>query len=511
MLRREFISSVIALCAAPGFVKASEPQPMPLQTGEGVPFSPEWLLEHAKMLSEGDYVPNPTIPQEWIDLEFDEFRHINFDSRNALWTGQHDVPLRVDVFPTGLYYDRPVNLYVVEDGQAESILFNFDAFRQNDLFPKDLPIDDTLGYSGLRLRGEIEDPGLYTEFAVFHGASYFRAIATGQNYGLSARGLAIDTAEPSGEEFPDFTDMWLEKPKEGETKYVLHALLDSPSVTGVFRFDITPGQPLIMDVSATLFPRVEMKHVGLGALTSMFQFDETNRDRFSDFRGAVHDSDGLLILNGLGETIWRPLANPRELQVSAFQDNGPKGFGLMQRPRDYDDYSDLEAHYHKRPGLWIEPNEDWGAGAVTLVEIPTDREIYDNIVAYWRPKAPLLPGEAHHLSYKMTWGDEPDTGYGSGVRVLNTSFGTRWQGPHEFVIQYEDGENVPADLNDIEAVIRSSAGEVGQGVLQRHPETGGVRLAFTFDPKEAGLAEFRVYLQAGNDPISEVWLYRWTT
>lgn len=288
MLRRDFVSSLVALASAPGFAAASTPdsgkddsvrKDTRLRTGDPVPFSEDWLREHAQALAEADYQDRATIPEEWTKLTFDEFRHLHFDPMNALWTGHHEVPLRLDVFPTGLYYDRAVDIYVVENGQAAPLMFDLDVFRKTDQFP-DLPIDETLGYSGLRLRSELKDPGFYTEFAVFHGASYFRAIATDQIYGLSARGLAIDTAEPTGEEFPDFTAMWLEKPAPDAKRFVLHALMDSPSVTGAFRFEIEPGSPLRMDVSATLFPRVELDHVGLGALTSMFQYDETNRDRF---------------------------------------------------------------------------------------------------------------------------------------------------------------------------------------------------------------------------------------
>jgi glucans biosynthesis protein len=264
-----------------------------------------------------------------------------------------------------------------------------------------------------------------------------------------------------------------------------------------------------MDVEAQLFAREGMDNFGLAPLTSMFLFDETNRDRFSDFRPAVHDSDGLLIRNGGGETIWRPLANPRDLQISAFLDRDPKGFGLMQRARRFGDFADLEAHYHNRPGLWVEPGEGWGSGAVTLVEIPADREIYDNIVAYWRPSAPLEPGQAHRMTYRLTWGADSDQG--SGLRVLNTRMGERDFGPGYIIaIDFEDGPDVPDDLSEVTRLIRSSVGTVSEGVLQRNPETGGPRLAFTFDPGPETLAEFRVQLRRDGAPLSEVWLYRWT-
>jgi len=417
--------------------------------------------------------------------------------------------VRLDVFAPGLYFPHQIEIHVVEDDGARPVLFALDVFDKTDKFPN-LPIDDSLGYSGLRLRAELETPGIFTEFTVFQGASYFRAIGTGEIYGLSARGLSIDTAEPRGEEFPDFRAFWLEKPEPGAGEFVVHALLDSPSITGAYRFVIQPGPKLMMDVSATVFPRRDLPHVGLAPLTSMFFFDETNRDRFSDFRPAVHDNDGLRILNGAGETIWRPLANPRDLQISAFLDTSPKGFGLMQRARKFSDFADLEALYHRRPGVWIEPIGDWGRGAVTLVEIPTSEEIFDNIVAYWRPSGGLKAGQEHAFRYRLNWGQDSD--YGAGLRVLNTRIGDAAFSPGGIIvaIDFSDGPDVPDDLNEIEKVLQSSAGEISEGVLQRNPETGGPRLAFKFHPGEATLIEFRAELRHAGERLSESWLYRWT-
>jgi glucans biosynthesis protein len=292
---------------------------------------------------------------------------------------------------------------------------------------------------------------------------------------------------------------------------VLHALLDSPSCTGAYRFEITHGPVLEMRVRASLFAREEMEHIGLAPLTSMFLFDDTMRQRFSDFRPAVHDSDGLLIHNGAGEVIWRPLANPLQLQISAFADRNPRGFGLLQRKRRFSDFSDLEALYHRRPGLWVTPGEDWGPGAVTLVEIPADLEIYDNIVAYWRPATPLAAGAEHRLSYSLHWGADPVAATADvPVKVLNTAIGGRPEGGQVVAIDFAPGPRLPEDLEEVEILVRSSTGTVTPGILQRNPETGGPRLAFTFDPQGATLAEFRAQLRLAGEPLSEVWLYRWT-
>ncbi|MEL7088802.1 MAG: glucan biosynthesis protein, partial [Planctomycetota bacterium] len=367
MLRREFLAALSALAGSlPAAATIVDYEPG-LQLGEGEAFTPDFVRRRAEAMAAKTYAPRPMVPQPWVDISYDQYRSIWFDTRNALWEGT-DTPVRLDVFPPGLYFPRPIGIHVVDAGQSRPLTFDLAVFDMTDMFP-DLPTDAaSLGYSGLRLRSELEQPGIFTEFAVFQGASYFRAIETGGIYGLSARGLAIDTAEPRGEEFPDFEEFWVERPEPGADHVVVHALLNSPSCTGAYRFEVRHGAPLRMEVEATLYPRKRMRHVGLGALTSMFMFDETIRDRFSDFRPAVHDSDGLLIHNGAGEVLWRPLANPLTLQISAFGDNNPRGFGLMQRERKFSDFADLEALYPRRPGLWIEPRDDWGSGSVTLVE-----------------------------------------------------------------------------------------------------------------------------------------------
>jgi glucans biosynthesis protein len=505
MLRRDVLKSLLALAAVPTTATGAEPG---LSLGEAVAFSADTIRARAKAMAEQDYSPRPLIPQSWRDLTYDQYRKIWFDGRNALWEGTQ-APQRVDVFPPGLYFPQAVEVNVVQDGLSSPLLFEMGVFDTTDKFPK-VEIDDTLGYSGLRLRAELEQPGIFQEYAVFQGASYFRGIGTGETYGLSARGLALNTAEPEGEEFPDFVAFWLETPAPGARSVVLHALLDSPSCTGVYHFDIAHGKTLTMQVTAELFTRKDLRHVGIAPLTSMFLFDETNRDRFSDFRAAVHDSDGLMIHNGAGEVIWRPLANPKALQVSAFSDRDPRGFGLMQRARAFGDFADLEALYHNRPALWVTPGEAWGTGAVTLVEIPADLEIYDNIVAYWRPATPIAAGTSHKMSYRLDWADDPAPREAMPLRVLDTAIGGNPWGGTIVAIDFEARADLPEDLSTLEILVRSSSGEVSNGLVQRNPETGGPRLAFTFEPGDADLVEFRAQLRFEGAPFSEVWLYRWT-
>ena len=512
--RRTFLTSVAASLAlqaggglSAGNSLATEIDPGEIQLGSPVPFSRAALLEQVRALAATDYAPPRKIPQDWIDLTYDQYRGINFKPGSGLWNGT-DRPFGMEFFAPGLYFPTPISVSVVDGKSASEVMFSKEVFRYAHLVPE-LSDDDSLGYSGFRIRSAINDPERKDEFVVFQGASYFRAVGRNQSYGLSARGLAINTAEAAGEEFPNFRSFWIEGGEAGAKSIKVHALMDSPSVSGLYTFTITPGTSTEMDVEATVFARTELTHIGIGAETSMFLFDETNRNRFDDFRPAVHDSDGLLIENGAGETIWRQLANPLSLQVSSFVDNNPRGFGLLQRPRELADYADLEANYHKRPGLWVVPGEDWGKGAVTLVEIPADREIYDNIVAYWRPRAPIAAGQEHSFTYRLIWCENPPVDQ-TLARVINTRMGKRFSGGRLATVDFSPTDQLPKDLKDIKVHASSNMGSVSPGVLQRNPATGGVRLAITFDPGELSSMELRAQLMVAGKSASEVWLYRWT-
>lgn len=505
MLRRDVLKALAALAAVPTASLAADRR---LRAGAPAPFNSQTVMKRARALAASDFIPRQTIPQAWQDISYDQYREIWFDPRNAYWSDT-DLPQHIDVFPPGLYFPRAVEINVVADGAARPLVFDLNVFQRSDQFP-DLPLNEHMGYSGLRLRADLRDNGNFTEYAVFQGASYFRGIGTGETYGLSARGLALKTADPSGEEFPEFIAFWVEEPRKLSGSVTLHALLDSPSCTGAFRFEITDGDVLNMEVEATLFARTEMNHVGIAPLTSMFLFDPTDRTRFSDWRPNVHDSDGLMIHNGAGEEIWRPLANPKTLQVSAFGDVNPKGFGLMQRKRDFEDFNDLEALYHNRPSVWITPRGDWGEGAVTLVEIPADLEIYDNIVAYWRPSTPIQAGAEYNIRYGLEWGADPSPRPDPLVRVLNTAMGARPEGGQVVVIDFENGESIPENLNELEVTLRASTGRAMPPIVQRNPVTNGPRVAFTFHPEGSKVAEFRVQLRSSDTPASEIWLYRWT-
>ncbi len=474
--------------------------------GDPVPFDPVFMALHARAMAAKPYEAPPPVSQAWRDMTYDQFRNIWFDTRHTLWRGTKGA-VQVEFFPAGLYFSSKIALNAVSGGRSRPILFEKRVFDTTDQFP-DLPESDT-GFSGFRLLGELVSPGVYQEYAVFQGASYFRAISRDMAYGISARGLALNTAGDGPEEFPVFRDFWIEEASQGATSVVVHALMDSPSTTGAYKFTLSPGETTTIDVEARLYPRVELSQVGLAPGTSMFLFNDMNHVNFDDFREAVHDSDGLLIHNGAGESVWRPLTNPATLQISVFASTGLRGFGLMQRTRSPEDYNDFVAHYERRPSLWVEPVGDWGDGNVMLVEIPTDKEINDNIVAFWRPATPLPALQEHRFAYRLHWcTDAPAEG--TVAQVSATRTGKRvFEDGRIFTIDFAGHPALGDDPSRIEARVTSSAGEIGSVIVQSNPSTGGMRLDLTLLAGEGDIAELRAELWRGGQRVSEVWLYRW--
>ncbi len=450
--------------------------------------------------------PDTTLPGAAASMTYEQYRGIRFKQERALWRGQ-DLPFQVGFFPRGFLYHPLVEIFEVRDGQASPVPYDPDLFDYDDPAVR---VPDRLGFAGFRVHAAINRPGEFDEFCVFLGASYFRAVGRGQFYGLSARGLAIGTGTPRPEEFPLFRAFWLERPQPGVGTMVIHALLDSRSVAGAFRFTVRPGDTTVMDVESVFFPRAAIAEAGIAPLTSMYHFSARDHARSDDWRSAVHDSDGLAAATGRNERLWRPLTNPAAVQFSAFMDANPRGFGLLQRQREFRDFGDLEVLYGRRPSLWIEPIGDWGVGAVDLVEIPTDSEYNDNIVTFWRSREPLRAGGEHSFTYRMHWGaDAPGDARLARVAEMRTGAGTA-PGTRVFVLDLI-GDAVKSLAADAKTRVElgSSAGRAEEGYSGANPETGGWRISVVFDPAGAASAELRCALQGEQGPLSETWLYRW--
>ena len=478
----------------------------------GEAFGLETVRERARRLAAEEFHDvGAELPEALREISHDQYRAIRYRPRQALWTDAEGVLFRAEFFHLGFYYQRPVRVNVVDQGLVLEVKYSkelFD-FGANGL-AAELP--ENLGFAGFRLRYPLERADAYDEIAAFLGASYFRVLGQRQRYGVSARGLAVNTASPSGEEFPYFREFWLEKPAPGATTITFYALLDSESVTGAYRFVLDPGGTTRLDVTATLYPRKEIQRLGIAPLTSMFLFGEnTVRPAVDDFRPEVHDSDGLAIHNGNHEWLWRPLNRRSELQVSSFVDRDPKGFGLFQRDRAFADYQDLGTMPHLRPSYWVEPMGAWGDGVVQLVEIPSDREVNDNVVAYWAPAVAAVPGQpidlAYRLSAELETPDKPPLGRTEATRVGPGAT----EGSRRFVLDFIGGglDRYETDA-PIEAVVGATRGEIPLRVVQRNPVTGGWRVVFDFVPADESPTDLRCLLRLNGQPLTETWLYLWT-
>jgi glucans biosynthesis protein len=448
-------------------------------------------------------------------LGYDQYRDIRFRRTSALWYDH--AMFEVQFFHRGFTFDRRVNIYELVGNQVRAVPYNPAMFEFGKLVPP-VKLPAELGFSGFRVHFPLNTPAYKDEVLVFLGASYFRVLGRNQLYGLSARGLAINTATENGEEFPYFTDFWLVRPEPEQRSLTIFAVLDSPSVTGAYQFELRPGSTTQVQVTGELYPRRAIEKIGIGALTSMYLYGENSTGRhFDDYRPEVHDSDGLQTQTGAGEWAWRPLVNPHSLRVNRFMDEHPRGFGLVQRDRDPTHYQDPESYFYLRPSYWIEPLGDWGKGGVELVEIPTDEEIHDNIVAYWVPEAPVQPKKAIPFSY-LLYAYSHSNHWPPGGRVIGTRTGGILAGPNgqalpgvrRMVVDFAGG-----DLDDlyaaqpVQAQITSNGGEVEDVTVQRLPQSAIWRVAFKLKPGGEKPVDLRCYLTLYGEALTETWTYLW--
>lgn len=470
------------------------------------------LRERARVLAAAPLRTTAGEVPAWLrNLSYDQLRRIEFDTRQSLWAG-YGAGFEAQFLHPGFLFDRSVRIWETHAGGVRPVPFRTGLFRYRGVEPGLIPAE--LGFAGFRLMHPFGGRGEpFQEIGSFAGASYFRFLPAGAAYGLSARGLALDTAADRPEEFPRFSEFWLERPAADDRAVTVLALLESERVTGAYRFHITPGAETVVAVSAELHFRGVPGVVGLAPLTSMFWRGEGNGASPDDYRPEVHDSDGLLLHRGSGEWLWRPLANPARLTVATFADEDPRGFGLLQRDRDFEHYQDLEAAYHLRPGLWVEPVGRWGRGGVRLVEIPTRTEFDDNVVACWVPEAAPVPGTPFALEYRLRWfldGIGPP-----GARAIATRRGK--SGVHEpgferFVVDFAGGPL--ADLAaeaPVEAVVTVDAAAAPHHVtVQRNRFNGSWRVAFLVrPPAEPRPVELRCFLRRGGEALSETWSHLW--
>src|SRR5262245_2980288 len=514
MISRRTLLKSAALLALASKASAAGPQASPQR------FDFAWLKGQARWRAQSPYRPvRNVLPNTLAELEWDRYQAIRFRPERALWVGS-DVRFQVRFFHLGRTFSTSVQMYEVVNAQARPIRYSADMFdlRESGINPKSLARD--LGFAGFRLHFHTDWDN---DIVAFLGASYFRAVGGEKQYGLSARGLAIDTGLDRPEEFPHFEAFWLERPERAVSRLTVYALMDSPSVAGAYRFDITPGSALTMDVDAALYPRREIERLGIAPLTSMFLCGENDHRMATDWRPEIHDSDGLAIWTGAGERIWRPLVNPAGVRVNSYVDEDPRGFGLLQRDGDFDHDQDDGAYYNRRPSAWIEPkasgNRRWGKGAVQLVEIPAADETADNIVTFWSPANKTQPGQELLVAYRIHWGAHAplESPLGRVVATRNGVGGTVGQKRKyfswRFTIDFVGGQlGALRKGAKVEAVVHASRGAIELAVARPQAEIQGYRAQVDLRPTDDSIEpiDLRLYLRLGHEALTETWVYQWT-
>ncbi len=478
-------------------------------------FEFQTVLDKAKTLATEPYQEPRPIPKFMRDLSYSQYQDIRFDPEKSLWR-ESKSRFQVMLLPPGLFYGHAVHINIVDSQGIHLLPFKRDVFIFNDPnLEKRLPPD--LGYAGFKLTYPMLTDGQQNQFLVFAGASYFRCVGKDNSFGLSARGVALDTGLPSGEEFPSFIEYWLVRPSPDAKVMKLYALLNGKSVTGAYAFTVTPGPVTAMAVKATIFARTHLKLPGIAPLTSMFFYGENTSRPQGEWRRQVHDSDGLLIHNGVsGEWLWRPLLNPKNLQIDAFATENVQGFGLLQRDEDFRDYLDTEAQYHIRPSAWVEPQGDWGKGQVTLVQLPSPNETNDNIVAFWTPTEQITPEKPLSLEYLLKLGDSAVAGEPTG-RAINTLVGDgnrtgggASDGAYRLIVDFAGG---PLDKLSPRAKILGSVtalenGEVLDHYVEYIPSQHCWRLSLLAKPAAGSPLALRAYLTRDQETLTETWTYR---
>ncbi|MCQ6262276.1 glucan biosynthesis protein D [Alcanivorax sp. MM125-6] len=531
MNRRTLLKSAVALAAwsglpsAPLFAAARANDR--IADGEAEPFCFEGLRERARTLATRPYRDAArALPPTLAGLTPHQYNEIGYDAEHALWHGRSD-RLNIQFIHAGMGFDQPVRMHSLDpdSGQARRIHFRPELFDYDRVDVDTAQLGEDLGFAGFRV---FKAPSLAEKDIVsFLGASYFRAVDGSYQYGLSARGAAVNTyADGEREEFPDFTHFWFETPAPGASRFTAYALLDSPKLAGAYRFVIDCGDDgVVMDIDSHLFPREAITQLGVAPMTSMFSCGGHQRHQCRTLHPRIHDSDRLALWRGNGEWVCRPLNNPPRVQFNTFDDTNPKGFGLLQTHRDFDDYEDVIGRYHDRPSLWVEPKGEWGDGEIQLLELPTTGETMDNVVAFWKPARPLKGGEALAFGYRLHWAAR------APVRTDLARVRATLSGMGGFPEGWAPGEHYPetwaeriavdfvggrlkefydGDI-DIDTQLDVSAGRVKDLHVLWVKDLDGFRILFDWYPDSDATepVNMRLTLSAEQRVVSETWLFQY--
>jgi periplasmic glucans biosynthesis protein len=496
--------------------------------------------DRARQIAAAPYQPaTATLDDFWKNLNYDQHRDIRFKMDDGLWA-KEQLPFSIDFFHPGWTARQMVAIREAADGKSEPLAFDRTLF---DYGKQKIPasIASPQGYAGWRARCHLNSKDYMDEFLVFLGASYFRAIPAQAPYGLSARGISINSGLPGvPEEFPDFTEFHLHKPGKDAKTLEVHAILNGPSVAGAYRFMVTPGPETVMDIEAEITLRKPVKQLGLAPFSSMYWFGEGTHPKPHDFRPAVHDSDGLLMELGSGNMHFRPLEHTHNrFRHCVFTMENPRSWALVQRDRSFSSYQDLEARYHDRPSVRVEPVSGFDHGKLHLIEMPTIDETNDNVILLWEPSKAPETGKPFRFHYRLRWlRDPPPSGL---FQVRATRSGEPVQRPDQVLVTIDfakplnpvpkTGDPKWDDASKIKPVVtldNPSVKLIHTGLtdlsmanvddlpagLGRSPDVHMpqvLRAFFVFEPP-AGLDQIDMTCElhdASGKAVSERWVYLW--
>ncbi len=499
-----------APAGGPAETPASAPAAPPV-AGPGVSLAPpvdftaSGITDMARDLASRPYKPIGTdLPAPFASLTPEQYADIHVKPEARIWAGE-TIGFVVEPLHRGFQFSNPIVINLVAQGKAYRMVYETKLFDFGKLNPTKI---GDIGFSGFRALIP-QKGGNDAELVSFQGANFFHAVAPGQIEGVMARALALKIGDPKGEEMPLFRSMWIEKPSLIANVLLVHAIIDSESVVGAFRFTIRPGDATIIDTECTLFPRANIDNYGLATMSATHLLSFLDHKRFDDYRPSVSEVCGLQMLTGGGEWLWRPVANRETLQISTFVDDKPRGFGFILRDRDFEDYADEENHWEKRPTLWIEPLGEWAEGGVQLIEVPSQSDANDNILCFWRPKQPLKANVETAFAYRQFWCWNPPA-RPDGARTLHSRSGSVGKHARFFVEFQGDVLGDAKQIDGLSPTLTAGAGSITMMKTFSDLDRKAVRVLFEFDPGSAESSELRLVLTARGKPITETWLYRWT-
>ena len=504
IVRRDVLKGVAS--GASLLLSSSAFAQMQAQPEQPTPFQQNMVLDLARSFAKSPFKSSPTdMPEGLGNLNYDQYVGLRYRREKLIWADDK-VGFVIEPLHRGFIFNSHMVIHLVESGLSRRLAYNAADFEFGSVKPPQNAPD--MGFSGFRVL--VPREGKLAEVAIFQGASFFKAHAPGQAYGVQARGLSLKTADPRGEEFPQFKAVWIEKPTLASNALVVHALLDSESVAGAYRFTIRPGEAVIIDTEFTLAPRASVENVGIASMSATSISSPLDRRRPDDVRPTIADVNGLQMNTGKDEWIWRPVTNRQTLQISSFVDDKPKGFGFLVRNRDPEAYEDDEQKWETRPSLWIEPLSEFGAGVVNLTEIPAESDTNSNCIAYWRPKGGLTAGIETSWAYRQFWCWDPPS-QPPLLRVTESRGGRGGAKRRRFIVAFSgDALADPQGLRDIKPALTAGPGSIASVRTYLYRDRKTYRVVFELDPGAETQSEIRLVLQADGKPVSETWLYRWT-